>query len=85
MYFDGLPLAVIITTLHDECLKRDPDGKGATISLGPDVKQLADAEINLKLTDVTLEEALGRIADVVGLEVQATDTELLLVRKKVKL
>jgi hypothetical protein len=84
LYYDGLPLAVAITALHDECVKRDPARKGVAFSLGPDAEQLADAEINLKLTDVTLEEALRRIADSVGLEVQAKDTELLLVRKKAK-
>ena len=82
--FDSLPLAVAITMLQDESVKRDADRKGVTISLGPDAKQLADAEINLELGDVTLAETLGRVADSVGLEVQATDTELLLVRKKAK-
>jgi hypothetical protein len=82
--FDGLPLALVITTLHDECVRRDPAQQGVTISLGPDAKQLADAEIKLELRDVTLAETLGRIADSVGLEVQANDTELLLVRKKAK-
>jgi hypothetical protein len=84
VYYDGLPLEVVITTLHDECGRRAPAWKGFTISLGPDAKELADTEINLKLTDVTLAETLGRVADSVGLEVQANDTELLLVRKKAK-
>jgi hypothetical protein len=82
--FDGLPLAIVITMLHEESVKCDAGRKGVTISLGLDAKQLADAEINLELGDVTLAEALGRVADSVGLEVQATDTELLLVRKKTK-
>ena len=82
--FDRLPLSVVITMLQDECVKRDPARKGVTISLGPDAKQLPDAEINLELRDVTLAETLGRIADSVGLKLQATDTELLLVGKKAK-
>ena len=82
--FDGLPLALVITTLHDECVKRDPARKGVPISLGPDAQQLADAEITLELRDVTLAETLRRIADAVGLEVRANDTEILLVRKKAK-
>ena len=82
--FDNLPLAVVITMLHDECVNRDPARKGVTISLGPDARQLADAEVNLELRDATLAETLGRVADSVGLEVQANDTELLLVRKKAK-
>jgi hypothetical protein len=82
--YDGLPLAVVISTLHDECVRRDPARKGFGISLGPDAEQLADSEIKLKLTDVTLEEAIRRIADSVGLEVQANDTDLVLVRKKAK-
>ena len=82
--FDGMPLALVITELHDECVKRDPARKGIPISLGPDAQQLAYAEITLELRDVTLAETLGRIADSVGLEVQANDTEVLLVRKKAK-
>jgi hypothetical protein len=82
--FDGLPLAVAITMLHDESVKRDPARIGVTISLGPDAKQLADAEINLDLKNVTLKETLERLADSAGLEVQVTATELLLVRKKGK-
>jgi hypothetical protein len=82
--FDGLPLEVVISMLHDESVKRDPARSGVTISLGPDAKQLADTEIKLDLKDVTLAETLGRVADSVGLEVQANDTELLLVRKKAK-
>lgn len=82
--FEGLPLSVVITILHDESVKRDAARKGVTVSLGPDAKQLADAEINLDLKDVTLEKTLERVADSVGLEVQATATELLLVRKKGK-
>jgi hypothetical protein len=70
--------------LHDECVKRDPARKGVPISLGPDAQQLADAEITLELRDVTLAETLRRIADAVGLEVRANDTEILLVRKKAK-
>ena len=77
---DGLSLAVVITVLHDESVKRDPARQGVTISLAPDAKQLADAEIKLELSDVTLAEALGRIADAVGLKLQSTDTELLLVK-----
>lgn len=84
VYYDGLPLAVVITTLHDECVRRDPARKGVSFSLGPDAKELADAEIHLELRDVTLAETLERVADSVGLEMQATDTELLLVRKKAK-
>ncbi|HYG36174.1 MAG TPA: hypothetical protein VEC99_15390, partial [Clostridia bacterium] len=83
--FDGLPLAVVITMLHDESVKRDSARKGVTISLGPDEKQLADAEINLDLRDLTLAETLERVADSVGLEMQGTDMEILLVRKKGKL
>ena len=82
--FDGLPLEVVITTLQDESAHRDPARKGVTISLGPDAKQFADTEINLQLKEVTLAETLGRIADSVGLEVQANDSELLLVQKKGK-
>lgn len=82
--FDHLPLTVVITMLQEESVKCDPAGKGVAISLGPDAKQLANAEINLELKDVTLAETLGRVADSVGLEMQATDTELLLVPKKTK-
>lgn len=82
--FDGLPLAVVITMLQDESVKRDAARQGVTISLGSDAKQLADAEINLDLKDVTLEEALERVAVSVGLEVQATDTDLLLLLKRGK-
>jgi hypothetical protein len=82
--FDSLPLAVVITMLQDESVKCDAARKGVTISLGQDAKQLADAEINLDLGGVTLAEALERVADSIGLEMQATDAELLLVRKKAK-
>jgi hypothetical protein len=78
--FDGLSLAVVISMLQDQSVKRDPARKGVTISLGPDAKQFADTEIKLELKDVTLAEALERVADSVGLKVQATDTELLLVK-----
>jgi hypothetical protein len=82
--YDGLPLEVVITILQEESVKRDPAREGVTISIGPDAKQLADAEINLELRDVTLAETLERVADSVGLNVQASDTELLIVRKKAK-
>jgi hypothetical protein len=82
--FDSLPLAAVITMLHDESVRRDAYRKGVIISLASGAKQLADADINLELTDVTLAEALGRIADSVGLDMQATDTEILLVRKEPK-
>jgi len=83
--FDNLPLTVVITMLQDESVKRDPARKGISISLGPDTKQLANSGVNLELKDVTLAEALGRVADSVGLEMQqANDTEILLVRKKGK-
>jgi len=83
--FDGLPLAIVITMLHDDSVKCDATGKGVTITLGPDAKQLADAEINLELLrDVTLAETLQRVADSVGLKVQASDAELLLVDRKAK-
>lgn len=82
--FDGLPLTLVITMLQDQSVKCDPDRKGVKISLGPDAKQLADAGINLDLKDVTLAETLGRVSDSVGLEMQATDTELLFVLKKSK-
>jgi len=82
--FEGLPLSVVITMLHDESVKRDAARKGVTISLGPDAKQLADAEINLDIRAVTLAKTLESVADSVGLEMQATATELLLVRKKGK-
>jgi len=82
--FEGLPLAVVIPFLQKESVKRDAARKGVTISLAPEAKHLADAKINLELQDVTLAEALGRIADSVGLELQATDTELRLVTKKAK-
>ena len=78
--FEGLTLAVVISMLQDQSVKRDPARKGVTISLGPDAKQFADTEIKLELKDVTLAEALERVADSVGLKVQATDTELLLVK-----
>ena len=80
--FEGLPLAAVITMLQDESVKRDVARKGVTISLGPDASQLSDVEVNLALRDITLAETLGRVADSVGLEIQAADTELLLVRKK---
>lgn len=80
--FDSLPLSVVITMLHDESVKRDAARKGITISLAPDAKQLAGAEINLDLRDVTLSETLERVAGSVGLEMQATNTEIFLVRKK---
>lgn len=82
--FDSLPLAVVITMLQEESVKYDAAQKGVTISLAPDAKQLADTKVNLDLKDVTLAETLGRVADSVGLEMQATDTELLLVPKKAK-
>ena len=82
--FDSLPLAAVITMLHAESVKRDAAREGVTMSIAPDAKQLADAEINLELRDVTLAETLERVADSVGLEMQATDTELLLVRTKAK-
>jgi len=82
--FDRLPLAIVITMLHDDSVKCDAARKGVTITLGSDAKQLADAEINLELRDVTLAEALGRVAESVGLKLQATETELLLVGKKAK-
>lgn len=82
--FDSLSLAVTIAMLQDESVKRDKNRKGITISIGPDEKQLADAEVNLDLKDVTLAEAIARVADSVGLEMQAIDTEILLVRKKAK-
>jgi len=78
--FDGLSLEVVITMLHDESVKRDPDRKGITISLAPNAKQLADAEIKLELKDVTLAETLERVGDSVGLKLQSTDAELLLVK-----
>jgi hypothetical protein len=82
--FDSLPLAMVINMLQDESVKCDPARKGVKISLGPDAKQLANTEINLEIKDGTLAETLGRVADSVGLEVQATDTEVLLVLKKAK-
>jgi hypothetical protein len=82
--FDGLPLADVITMLHDESVRCDAAQSGVAISLGPDAKPLADAEINLDLRDVTLAEALERVVESVGLEVQATEFELVLVRKKAK-
>ncbi len=82
--FDGLPLTLVISMLHDESAKRDPERKGINISLGPNAKELADAEVNLELKDVTLAEALERVAEAVSLKLEATDTELLLVRKKAK-
>ncbi len=82
--FDGMPLTIAIGMLQDECAKRDPARKGIPISLGQDAKQLADAEVNVKLKDTNLAEALGRIADSVGLKLQATETELLLVGKNAK-
>lgn len=82
--FDGLPLSIVIGILQNECVKRDPAQKGIPISLGQDAKQFADAEVNLNLKDTNLAEALGRIADSVGLKLQATETELLLVAKSAK-
>lgn len=83
--FDGLPLAAVIAMLHDESVRLDTARNGVAISLGPDAQTLANAQINLKeIKDVTLAEILGRVADSVGLDVQADDTELILVRKKAK-
>jgi hypothetical protein len=82
--FDSLPLTVVIAMLQDESVKHDAARKGVTISLGSDDKQLANVEVNLNLRDITLAAAIGRVADSVGLEMQATDTEILLVRKKAK-
>jgi hypothetical protein len=48
------------------------------------VKQHADATVNIDLKDVTLAGALERIAESVSLEVEATDREVLLVRKRSK-
>jgi hypothetical protein len=84
VYYDGLPLGVVINMLHDESARRDPAHQGIAFSLGPDAQQFADLEVKLELKNVTLAETLERIADSVGLEVQANDTELLLVRKKAK-
>lgn len=81
---DKLPLKDVITLLRDESVKRDKGRKGITISLGPDEKQLEDVEVNLDLRDVTLAEAIVRVADSVGLDTRASDTEILLVRKKAK-
>lgn len=82
--FDGMPLSIAIGMLQAECAKRDPARKGIPISLGPDAKQFADSEVHLQLKDTNLAEALGRIADSVGLKLQATDTELLFVGKNAK-
>jgi hypothetical protein len=82
--FDGMPLTMAIGMLQSECAKRDPARKGIPISLGPDAKQFADVEVNLKLKDTNLAEALEHIADSVGLKLQATETELLLVGKNAK-
>jgi len=80
--FDKLPLAVVITMLHNESVKRDAAREGVTISLEPDAKQQGDSEVNLDLRDITLAETLERIADSIGLEIQATDTAILLVPKR---
>jgi hypothetical protein len=82
--FDGLPLPLVISMLQGESVKRDPERKGVKISLGPNAKELADAEVNLELKDVTLAQALERVAEAVGLRLEATDTELLFVTKKAK-
>ena len=42
--YDGLPLGMVITMLREECLKRDPAGKGLNIALGPDAKQFEDTQ-----------------------------------------
>ncbi len=52
--------------------------------LGPDANQFAGAKINIELRDVTLSEALERVAVLVGLKVQATDAEIFLVGKNAK-
>ncbi len=82
--FQGLPLTLVIEMLHDESVKRDPARIGVNISLGPNAKELADSVVNLELKDVTLAEALERVAQSVSLKLEATDTEILLVRKKAK-
>lgn len=82
--FDRLPLTVVITMLQEESVKYDAAREGVTISLAPDAKQLADAEINLDLKNVTLAETLERVAESASLELRATDKELLLLPKKAK-
>jgi len=82
--FSGLRLAEVITMLHDESVKRDTEKKGVKIALGPNAKHFVDAEVNVDLKDVTLAEALERVAESVGLKVEATETELLLAGKKAK-
>ena len=82
--FDGLPLAMVIGFLQDECLKRDPAGKGIAIALAPEAKQFADAPVHLDLKEANLAETVERIADSVGLKMQASDTGLLLVEKSAK-
>ena len=70
--------------MHDESVKRDREKNGVNIVLGPNAKEYADAEINVDLKGVTLADALERVAESVGLTVEATDTELLIVKKKAK-
>jgi hypothetical protein len=82
--FAGMPLTLVISTLHDESVRRDRQRKGVKISLGLNAKDLADAEVNLELKEVTLAEVLERVAEAVGLKLEASDTELLLVRKQAK-
>jgi hypothetical protein len=80
--FDGLPLAEVITMLHNQSIKCDTDHKGVKIALGPNAKQHAGAKINVDLKDVSLAEVVERVAESIDLKVEATDTELLLVPKK---
>ena len=82
--FDGLPLSIVISMLHDECVRRDPNRKGVAFSIREDAKQFAETEIHLDLRNVTLAETLERLADSAGLEVEAKESELLLVPKRAR-
>ena len=65
--FDGLPLTLVISMLHDESVRRDAERKGVKISLGPNAKEFAGAVVNLELKEVTLAKTLERVAEAVGL------------------
>ena len=82
--YEGLPLSEVIINLHDESVKRDSAHKGVKITLAANAEAKAYTVIKLDLKDVTLANALERVAQSAGLRLQATDTELLLVLKTAK-
>ena len=76
--YHGLPLSEVLINLNDEAIKRDPEGKGVKITLAASAQAKAGTVIALKLNDVTLAQALGKVAQKAQLRLDATDTEIIL-------